>query len=253
MKQSSQKKSARIMWKVFGFMLLPLFLLLGVLWLIQIVFLGLFYGNIKTEELKSTTESVISNIENDDIQNRILFLSSNGDINIRVIDTSMFESLYSSGEVFDSVTYGWGPYGMWNLYEEVLQNGGEYSRYYSEDENTFSFHHKNELYREHFERVPRPGFFENVGRHNELLYAKLAYLSDGSEIMVVADTRMSPLDSTVRTLKIQLIWCSVITIIVSLVVSLAVAKSVSKPIEVLNKFAKRLANGNNDLQFVYKN
>ena len=259
MKQSEMKKSARIMWKVFGFMLLPLFLLLGVLWLIQIVFLGMFYGNIKTDELKNTTESVIENIENGDIQNRILFLSSNGDINIHVIDTSVFESVYTSGEVFDSVTYGWGPYGMWNLYDEVQQNGGEYVRYYSEEKEAKPLFENNtppeffrgdrEEFREHFQRVPRPGFFENVGRHNDLLYAKLAYLSDGSEIMVVADTRMSPLDSTVKTLKIQLIWCSVITVFVSLVVSYFVAKSVSRPIEVLNMSAKKLARGDFEQKF----
>ena len=260
MKRSKTKKSARIMWKVFNFMLLPLFLLLGTLWLVQTVLLGMFYGNIKTQELKSTTESVIQNIENNDIQNRIFFLSSNGDINIRVIDTSEFESMYTSGEVFDSVTYGWGPYGMLKLYDEVVQNGGEYSRYYTEEKEYVPFSvpdnsdsdilpEKPEKFREHFDRIPRPRFFENVGRHNDLLYAKTATLSDGSEVMVVADTRMSPLDSTVKTLRIQLIWSSVITIIISLVVSFFVAKSVSRPIEKLNLSAKKLANGSADLKF----
>ena len=97
-------------------MLVPTFLLLVILWLVQTVFFGLFYAQVKTEELKKTTSTVIRDIEQSDIKDTILFLAGNGDINISVIDTGAFDNLYSSGEDFDSVTYGWGDYGMFRLY-----------------------------------------------------------------------------------------------------------------------------------------
>ena len=177
-------------------MLVPSILLLSVLWVTQTMFLGVFYAGIKTEELKNTTEDVIENIENNDIHDKILFWSSNGNINIRVIETSEFNSLYSTGDAFDSVTYGLGTYGMWDVYQDAIENDGEIVRYYSEGEDfeNFSATQKEDSrefpafpskpqsngserrfnFRQHFERVPEPAFFDNVGKHNDLLYAKIA-------------------------------------------------------------------------------
>ena len=256
MRQNKNKKtrSPKIRWKIFGFMLVPSILLISVLWVTQTVFLGVFYAGIKTEELKNTTEDVIENIENNDIHDKILFWSSNGNINIRVIETSEFNSLYSTGDAFDSVTYNIGTFGMLEMYEEALENNGELVRYYSEEDGyadyfkppvedgngemipppDFSRKGENEearSFREHFHMVPRPAFFDNVGKHNDLLYVRITTLSDGSEVMVAADTRISPLDSTVKALRVLLLWGTVIAVVVSLVLSFIIAKHISKPIE----------------------
>ncbi len=267
MKQmNKKKKSLGVRWKIFGYMLIPTLLLIVILWIAQTVLLGVFYAGIKTNELEKTTDTVINNIEQSDIRDRIFFLSGNGNINIRVIDTSEFQNLYSSGEDFDSVTHGWGAYGMWQLYEEAKKNGGEYVRYYSREsrfENEQSdteqmpeaFYEApdshGELHRfgENFERVPRPALFDNIVNQNDLLYAKIAELSDGSEIMVVADTRLSPLDSTVATLRMQLVFSTVVTVIISLIISFLIAKRISRPIEKINTSAKSLAEGAFDTTF----
>lgn len=279
LKQSKKKhRSPTIRWKLFFATLFPTLVLIMILWVAQTVLLGVFYRSIKTDELKQTTENVVNNIENSDIENRIFFLSSNGNINIRVIETSAFEYLYTTGEAFDSVTYGWGPYGMLDLYEEAQDGGGELVRYYSEgeefdemqrrfdensslsptpdngenandaDENDIPAEEKFD-FRSHFKHVPAPSMFENTGKHSDLLYAKIATLSDGSEIMVVADTRISPLDSMVATLKTQLVFCTIVTIIVSLIVSFFIARHISKPIEKINKSAKVLASGDFGARF----
>lgn len=276
MKQNDEKKrkSPKIRWKIFSFMLVPTFLLLAVLWITQTVLLGVFYAGIKTEELKNTTEDVINNIEYSNIQDRILFWSSNGNINIRVVDTSAFESLYSTGEAFDSVIYGMGTFGMWEMYNDALENNGELVRYYSEDENYADIimprgrntQNSENIpqdkvpespededgrmnFRQHFEMVPRPAFFDHIGKHNDLLYAKISKLSDGSEIMVVADTRISPLDSTVATLRLQLICGTVLSVLVALLLSYIVSKRISNPIEKTTESAKVLAGGNFDVKF----
>ncbi len=248
-------------------------MVLLLLWVLHTVFLGVFYSGIKTAELKRTTENVINNLESDDINNRILILSNEGDINIRVIETEQFKTLYSTGEVFNSVTYGWQAFSMFNLYEEVSAGGGELVRYYSEKQeipvsganlpDSGSFieipsdfpenipRNSDELrhFRERFRPSSGPGFFDNVGKHNDLLYARITKLSDGVEIMVVADTRISPLDSTVKVLRHQLLFCSVITVLISLVVSFVVAKRISVPIEKINKSARVLAEGDFDVHF----
>jgi len=249
-------------------MLIPTFIVLLILWLVQTVFFGMFYSQIKTEELKRTTETVIRDMEKSDIGDTILFLSGNGDINISVMDTRAFDSLYSSGEDFDSVTYGWGAYGMFSLYEEVLEHGGEYVRYYrQEDDDTMGDEmpsdatkpdkSKNERppvpsAHDKFHRIPSPGLFGHLGKKNQLLFAKTATLSDGTEIMVVADTRISPFDSTVSTLRYQLVICSIVSVVLTLVLSLLISKKISKPIVNLNKSAKTLATGDFDVRFEAK-
>ena len=255
-------------------MLVPTVITLVILWVLNTVLLGVFYSGIKTSELKKTTENVISNIESEDINDRILILSNEGDINIRVIETSQFGTLYSTGEVFNSVTFGWESFSMFNLYDEVVAGGGELVRYYTEkpelpiasDSNSGKYkgfidipsdfpenmpRNNDELrhFRERFRPTAGPRIFDNVGKHNDLLYAKITTLSDGVEIMVVADTRISPLDSTVKVLRHQLLFCSVITVLLSLIVSFVVAKHISGPIEKINKSARVLAGGEFDVRF----
>ncbi len=274
--RQNKKKSAKIRWSLFGAILIPTVVILVILWVLNTVLLGVFYSGIKTSELKRTTENVVNNIESDDINDRILILSNEGDINIRVIETSQFGTLYSTGDVFNSVTYGWQEFSMFNLYEEVVEGGGELVRYYTEkpepadyankqadNENDGSYidipsgfpdnlpRNNEEMrhFRERFRPTADPGFFDHIGKHNDLLYAMIANLSDGVEVMVVADTRISPLDSTVKVLQHQLVFCSVITILLSLIVSFVIAKHISSPIERINKSAKSLASGDFDVRF----
>ena len=269
LKRSKKKHgSGRLRWKLFAAILIPAIILLVILWIIQTVFLGVFYGSIKTNELKRATDTVINHLESDDIKDRILTLSNDMDINIRVVETEQFNTLYTTGEAFNSVMHGWQTYGMFNLYNEVVENGGELVRYYSENEQVKN--NKNakdvpeppefspgepmnseelEHFRERYKPIPRPNLFDNIGKHNDILYAKNVTLSDGTEIMVVADTRISPLDSTVKTLRHQLVICSAVTVILSLIVSYFISRHISKPIEKINKSAKVLASGDYDVKF----
>ncbi len=272
--KKTKRKSVKIRWKLFFAVLIPTLFLIAFLWVLQTIFLGVFYSNVKADELEKTANNVISNLNSDDIGDRILFLSSNGDINIRIIETAEFDTLYSTGEQFDSVTYGWGVVGMFKLYEQTKEDGGELVRYYSDAENAQTFEENAEIvpapeinlspskeereefsqedmreFRSRFEAVPRPRMFENIGRHNDLLYSKITVLEDGTEIMVVADTRISPLDSTVKALKYQLITCSVVAIIITLIVSYVLSKRIAKPIENLNKSARQLAGRDGNLTF----
>lgn len=267
MKQN-KASSCGIRWKIFLYMLIPSFLLLFILWLIQTVFFGVFYAHVKTDELKRSAETVVSNINKSDIKDTILLLAGNGDVNISVIDTEAFENVYTSGDDITSVTNGWGAYSMYKLYEDTEKNGGEYVRYYSADAEYEQMPEKDEepkdapdnvpsydrepdkpFGRESFHRIPSPGIFDHIGKKNLLLYSKTAYLSDGTEIMVVADSRLTPLNSTVSTLRRQLGVCTLVSVISSLVLSFLISKKVSSPIEKLNKAAKKLADGNFEANF----
>ena len=255
-----EKKAGKIRWKLFFAIMLPTVAVLVVLWVFNSFFLGTLYENVKTEELKTSTDNVIKNLEKEDFKDRVLHISSDGNINFRIIETDEFKTLYSTGEHFDAVTYGWEAFGMLTVYEKALENGGEFVQYYTENESPVPEKNTKQngkdadgeemhSFRKRFRPVTSPDFFDKTDRHNDLLYAKITRLSDGKEIMVVADTRISPLDSTVRVIRYELIFCTVIVFVISLCVSFLLARRISRPIEKINKTAKKMAGGNFDVRF----
>jgi len=256
-----KKKSLPLRTRVFLCFILVTTVLLGVLWLSQTVFFGLFYRQVKTDELKKVTLYVAENLDKADIQNRILILSSTGQISIRVIDTSAFSELYSSGENAYSVVSGIGVYELFNIYERAVENGGELTQYYTDTsqreeeksfiERKFSEHRENlyERYSGQYEKSSSPPFFFASGQGSDLVYAKITTRTDGSEMMVVADTKLVPLDTTVTTLKRQLTFVTFLTLILSLLISFIISKLVSSPIEKLNHSSLELAKGKYDTHF----
>lgn len=261
----TRKNSLPLRHRIFLCFILVTAVLLGVLWLSQTVFFGLFYRQVKTDELKKATLYVAENLDEADIQNRILVLSSGGQISIRVIDTAAFSDLYTSGDNAYSVLSGIGVYEMFNIYERAIENGGELTQYYTETdaddmeqndaqsfiERKFSEHRRNfsGIDTGHFEKAsPTPLFFFN-GEGSDLVYAKITTRSDGSEMMVVADTKLTPLDTTVTTLRYQLTFASALTLVLSLLISFIISKIVSSPIEKLNRSSLELAKGKYDTHF----
>ena len=90
-------KSMRIRWKIFVSMFFVSIVILLILWSCQVLLMNSFYQSVKTEELKNATNEVIENIESansEEIFDRITML---GDINIRIINISNFEDVYTGG------------------------------------------------------------------------------------------------------------------------------------------------------------
>ena len=71
----------------------------------------------------------------------------------------------------------------------------------------------------------------------------------GTEYLLVLDARLAPVNPAVSTLKNQLIYISIIVVIVSIFVAIGIGYLISKPIKKINDSAKLLANGNRDIIF----
>lgn len=272
-----KRRSMRVRWKIFGCFVGVTAALLIILWLCQTVFFDVFYYNVRTDELKRATNYVAENIDSDDISNTINYLAGNVQMSIRVIDTAAFSNIYTSGESYGPVMYGIGAYELYGIYSEALENGGECMRFYEgendsrfmavvdtpkedtnadgnsnppESDNSKDSGNGKDTYRHsEYKRSVTPSLFFNNDIHNDLLYAKVKTLQNGTEIMVIAETRITPLNSTVSTLRHQLIAVTAFIIVLSLITSFVVAKIISKPIEKINVSAKQLAEGKYDTHF----
>ena len=72
---------------------------------------------------------------------------------------------------------------------------------------------------------------------------------EGTNLLILIDSELVPLDATVRTLHTQLGWITVILVILSLVLATVLASRVSKPIRKMSEEASKLALGDYDVNF----
>lgn len=267
----------RIRWKIFFSFFFVSMLILVVLWTCQVLLISSFYQHFKTGELKEATREVIDHLDSDNSENIFDRIILQGDINVRIVNLADLQSVYVGGDGLISATHDIGDFEILRLYDLAKENGGEISRYYTYDRQNADFLHpfsdsdasgkknaddppknndpapsdgtktRKEIGVQFF--PGRPGFFRNNRFVDDFLYAKLATLADGTELMVISDVQVTPLDSTVAILKGQLEVTSVLALIFSLIVSLFVSRNISRPIVRLNDAALELARGKFDTEF----
>ena len=249
-------------------------IVLLILWACQVLLISAFYQSVKSQELKKATDEIISHIETNGSDTNFEHIVLEGDINVRVINMSDFENLFTGGDSTISATHDIGNFEILRLYSLAKENGGEVSQVYTydkgkelfvedpynkpllpgaeapdfSDRNISDSESRKEIGVQFFPRKPAL-FFRSNRYVDDFLYAKLVEMQGGEEIMVISDIQVTPLDSTVAILKYQLEVTSVIALIVALVVSYIVSRHIAGPIEKLNKSARELAKGNFDTDF----
>ena len=69
------------------------------------------------------------------------------------------------------------------------------------------------------------------------------------DYLLVLDARLAPVDPAVATLKVQLIYISIIVLVLTICLALLIGHIISKPIININQSAKKLADGKRDIVF----
>lgn len=256
--KNKKRSGIRVQWKIFFGLFLVAVVILLTLWSCHVFFINSFYQSVKTSELKNATGEVVRNLENENYEEIFDLIIMENDINIRIIKTDNFDDVYTGGDGFNSATTDIGHYELMRLYNLAKENGGEISQYYTYDKlkervstGVYNKASKGQIGVQFFPgKATPPGlFFKNPRYVDDYLYAQLVTLKNGLELMIVADVRVTPLDSVVVTLKSQLVVTSVIAFILTLMMSYFIARRISKPIVQLNASAKELASGNFDAEF----
>lgn len=78
------------------------------------------------------------------------------------------------------------------------------------------------------------------------IYAKL--INNNGEIMIIA-TSIDPIDATISVLKNQLMYVTIIALVISSIISIFISRRISKPIKMMRYNAEKLAKGNYDVTF----
>ncbi|MDR1914217.1 MAG: HAMP domain-containing histidine kinase [Clostridiales bacterium] len=228
--------------KIFGWLLIFCAFLIALLWLFQIVFLESIYKQIKISEVKSSMNTLLSNLNSDELNNVANNIFETRGINVDILSNKgIYISLNQSPRQKDSVK------DLTRLFSLTIENNGEYFEYpvprvaeqeLGEDSGKL----------QHWGGEP---WGRTQGPQN-IFYCKIADNAEFQDTLIVLSTMISPIDATVDTLKAELYFITGTMVLFSIGLALLIARRVSKPIISINESAKTLAQGNYDTLFTTK-
>ena len=248
-KKGDNTMKLSIKWKIFIYMLGFTAVLLGLLWLFQTVYLDEFYKNIKTNELEDACESVVAVLDDENANEAIEAIGASYDVCVRVTD-AYGNDIYESEQNMQCNVHKLRREQLLRLITEARANGGSYqAKVENEVPDFFKYNDKgitdmeNLLGKDMFANMPRMTEMESI------ISVEIVRSLSGQELVVMVNTIITPVDATVHTLRIQLIYISIIMVVLSLIIAIVISIRISKPIIKINESAKKLGKGEYDVRF----
>lgn len=218
-----------ITFKIWLYFVLFAVLILFVLWLLQIVFLKSYYQNMKIHEILSVAHSIKSKYGQNDFDNAINQYSYKNNMSVFVTD--------AEGNILFPVDSLGGPGQGGGFARAPLTN-------YAQVREQLLLSGKDEVY----------SIISNPRLKMQMLEYWATIKKDSSiQALLHISAPLDPIDSTIAVLKNQLIYISVIIVLIAFFISLFISRKFSKPIKRITGAAKELAKGNYDVMFVKGN
>lgn len=219
MKKSLDTKSLKF--KLWIYFIVFTAIIMGILWLLQIVFLKTYYKSMKTNEINKIGNTLVSKYGNDNFEDIIYSTSFKRGIIIQIIDDKGQLILPSLG-FQDPKPPKVDPMEV-VMFIQKIQDSENGKVLYTVDNPRL--------------RSPTVVYGAILGReHNKNLYLYINGLLD-------------PIDSTTSVLKNQLIIVTILSFLLAIVVSFIIASKVSKPISKITNAASDLAKGDYNIVF----
>lgn len=240
------KKDLTVGQTIFKYLIGFVVLMLAVLWIMQVVMLDEIHTFLKRNEIEKVSSTIAENIENDELSQMLEYIDEQKGISIVVLDKE-FNAVASSDGFFEETLMHGRDSGFYDkLYESAKNSGGvsveisrpSPSRFGGGGERGGEY---NRIVKEH--PVMRPREIENI------LYVQIASSSDGEEYLILNSSAVSPVDSTVETLRVSLVFVGILLILFITIIAFLISRRVTKPISRMNDSAKILATGNYDIKF----
>lgn len=238
MKRERYGKRISIKWKVFLCFLLFTTMLLVILWVFQTVYLGRFYVRIKKDAFRSAMGRLISGTGTEDFQEIVEEVAEGYHISVQVFDSTGRELYRGENGMTARFHYG-AEFDIW--YGRALENGGEYT----EERSLFPGWHKGEGGPGGWSRLPP---MPQRSAEEIMTWVRLVTVQ-GEEWVFILESVLTPVDATVDTLRIQLIYISCATVLLSLLMAWILSRGISRSLIRVNVTARELARANYDVVF----
>ena len=223
--QQKPRQKMGIRWGIFaGFAVFTLVIIV-LLWVFQITLLESFYRSTKIDEIRSTGDTIVSQMQNENMnlfrmEEVITNAAQEKQMSILLSDergqwTILKKS--SPTSFLDRLTWG----ELAQIYMQTESMGGRYL--YSRNDSD--------------------------GQPENMIYVMTFQEKGGKNRLLILDTSIIPVESTVDTLKIQLWYLTIIMLLLGFVLAWVIARKISAPIRQINESAKTLASGEYDIPF----
>ena len=247
------------------------------LWVFQTVFLDGFYKSIKISQAKNISNKIVSIIKNydsdadfEDLSNTF---SKQSDMSVLIYNTSsgVYSKVYSSEEggvaYFGSNSIK--DHEAYQYYRKAKENGGKYldirdigasKNILSQNDRIFYQDYADDSTNGYADnrRYSTSFLFDNKVEKREMEYVVYAQIvnrgvagneTDTDTYLVVVESAVTPVTSTIQTLRYQLTIITIIMLIFSIGLASILAIVITKPILAVNRNAKELSKQNYDVKF----
>lgn len=218
-----KKRVLGIKWKVFSYLLAFCVLMLVILAMFQTVFLNRFYVMVKQSQVKNEIKKISEEVK---------------ELNWNALQKA-------PNEVHDIFVE------VWDSDNQMVQTTGVFQR---DIHARFPLNEREELYEKlrsgdgAITEYDKGANQDGPGMES-LFSAQLVEAKDGNTYMVIVSAGLSPVESVVGTIRVQLILISIIMIVLSIIIALIISKKISIPIVNLSKKAEKLGKGNYEMSF----
>ncbi len=232
-------KKVGIKWKLFASFAVFTVVTILILWLCMVVFLGEIYRSEKTAEIKSAAVKLSYGINNqDELDELCQSVSNKSDVCIlilRMYDDNTAQKICSSDALKHCAIHNMQQSGYFTLYDLTVKNEGHSLQHYRYDSI-----HKKYISIE-------PG--KNQGDPESIIFTLLVKDRDGNDILIILNSIVTPVEATVNTLNMILIFVTVIMLLISLLLAALISRAIARPIIKINDSAKLLAERKYDVDF----
>ncbi len=215
-----------------------LFLLLGLLWLFQVVFFGEIYKLVRISETKNAARLLEGSIELEDykILDISREISSEKQVCLLIFD-EYGNIIVTCDTISDCIIHSMPAGTIRMLYQFAEQSGGEKTTRFKLDA---------------FRNLQYAGEDNPYHQNNQddnstesIIYTKIVPSDTrGRNVAIMLNATISPVASTVRALQSELVIISGAMVLLAVILSFLLAKRISKPIVSITESAKKLAAGN---------
>ena len=221
---------SRVSWTFFLFIVL----MVALLWLLQIQLLDQFYRYEKRSTLQNVSASIAGNIDNTSLNTLIERVAEDNSLCVLVVDESM-ETVYSADTAFSCIIHHLNHRDLRRMVQKLETDGQDFVLFPMQRVRNSGFD------RQHFSGpFPLPMNDEN-GEY--LVSVQRATLEDGSEYYVLLNTLVTPVTSTVQTIRSELWVLTTALLLIGFLLSTILSRKISRPIIQTTEAARALSQG----------
>lgn len=233
-------------WKLFFYILLFSFLVILIFCVFQILLLDKVYKTTKIKQTKSLMSDVYEYVNETDIikfndDNVVLVKNINELLENKETDVYLLKQIYTNNELdYINVFTSTGS----NFSDKILTKEQLNKVFLGiEKVGEAKFVVLNDDERPEFQQIVTSE--SNVITNDTIIYCERVKLADNqTNYMIILYSRITPVKPAVDTLKTQLIYITLIVMLLSVILALIMSKSISKPIVDITTTAKKLGSGN---------